>query len=105
MKQTIKDKKLELEVINKEIEYFDASDYVNFDSYDEMIDDCNDEVVICGMCYTPSYALKEIDPIAYDVGFHDYCSNMELDSIPEYNKLVEDAELLQLEIEEIEALA
>ena len=40
--------------------------------YDEMLDECNDMVRIGTLEYTPSYVLKEVDPIAYREGFLEY---------------------------------
>lgn len=40
--------------------------------YDEMLDDCNDTIIIGTLQYYPSTVLKEVDPIAYDCGFADY---------------------------------
>lgn len=33
--------------------------------FDEMLDECYDEIQICGYRYSPSRALSEVDPIAY----------------------------------------
>ena len=40
--------------------------------YDEMLDETNPVVVIGGLTYLPSQVLREVDPIAYRVGFADY---------------------------------
>jgi len=45
--------------------------------YDDMLDDCYGEVNVCGYTYTASYALEELDPIAYRCGFNDYMANLE----------------------------
>lgn len=56
------------------------------DQYNEMLDDCYPPVNVCGYEYDPSRALKELDPIAYRVGFSDYCSSLEADGYEiEYN--------------------
>ena len=49
--------------------------------YDSMLDDCYPPVNVCGYEYDPSRALKELDPIAYECGFNDYCSSLEDDNI------------------------
>jgi hypothetical protein len=48
-----------------------------YDMYDEMLDDIYMHVDICGHKYAASVALKEVDPIAYDVGFDDFCDMLE----------------------------
>ena len=45
--------------------------------YDEMLDDCHEDVKICGMTYATSRALKDVDPIAYRCGFSDYTASLE----------------------------
>jgi hypothetical protein len=49
--------------------------------YDQMLDDCYPIVNVCGYEYDPSRALKELDPIAYRVGFNDYLSTLEDDGL------------------------
>lgn len=51
------------------------------EQYDQMLDDCYPSVKVCGYEYDPSRALKELDPIAYRVGFSDYCSSLEDDGV------------------------
>jgi len=48
------------------------SDYDLHERYDDMLDECCDEVRIGSLSYMPSRALKEVDPIAYRVGFSDW---------------------------------
>ena len=47
--------------------------------YDEMLDECYEDVKICGMIYTTSRALKGVDPTAYRCGFNDFTSQLEED--------------------------
>ncbi len=49
--------------------------------YDSMLNDCNPLVKVGYIEFDPAYALKKLDPIAYDVGFNDYCSDLESDDI------------------------
>lgn len=46
--------------------------YEGEEAYDEMLDECNEEVNICGMTYSPSECLKRVDPIAYRCGLSDW---------------------------------
>lgn len=41
------------------------------EAYEEMLDDVYGEVSICGMNYSAGRALKELDPIAFNVGMSD----------------------------------
>lgn len=38
---------------------------VSDDDVNDYIDDCNDDIEICGISYSPSYVLEEIDPYAW----------------------------------------
>ena len=49
--------------------------------YDSMLNECNPVVKIGYLEFDPAYALKELDPIAYNVGFSDYCADLESDDI------------------------
>ena len=44
--------------------------------YDEYLDEMYPETTISGHNYSTSYALKEIDPIAYRCGLSDYASEL-----------------------------
>ncbi len=44
-------------------------------AYNEMLDECYEEVVICGYSYSTSKALKSTDPTAYRCGFVDWLDN------------------------------
>jgi hypothetical protein len=46
-------------------------------NYDEFLNECYGDVEIAGMKHPTSQVLKEVDPIAYDVGFSDWSSNEE----------------------------
>jgi len=57
--------------------YITESEALNL--YNDMLDDCYPMAEICGYQYQPSRALSIIDPIAYRVGFSDYCSSISED--------------------------
>lgn len=44
--------------------------------YDEYLDDVYGVVKIAGLSYLTSRALKDVDPIAYDVGYWDWLGAM-----------------------------
>ena len=47
-------------------------------TYDEVLD-MGDDVIICGLSYSPSIALKRVDEIAYRCGLHDYADSLMYD--------------------------
>ena len=49
--------------------------------YEEMLDDCEGPVELCGMTYSASNVLREIDPVAYRCGFNDYVDSLTDDDI------------------------
>lgn len=61
-----------------EYDYFDintgegVSDYELHQRYDEMLDEVYEDTTIAGYEYSTSSALKQVDPIAYRVGFSEW---------------------------------
>jgi hypothetical protein len=51
----------------KEIEYC-----ITDGEYRDLLDELYGDVEICGMTFSSGYALKELDPIAFDCGKNDY---------------------------------
>jgi len=49
--------------------------------FNEMLDDCEGPVELCGMTYSASNVLREIDPVAYRCGFNDYVDSLTDDDI------------------------
>jgi hypothetical protein len=49
--------------------------------FNEMLDDCEGPVELCGMTYSASYVLHKTDPIAYRCGFNDYVDSLTDDDI------------------------
>ena len=49
------------------------------DSYDMMLDECYEEINVCGYTFNPSYALKELDLIVYNCGKNDYIDSLTYD--------------------------
>jgi hypothetical protein len=49
--------------------------------YDEMLDDCEGPVTLCGITYSASQVLREVDPTAYRCGFNDYVDSLTHDDI------------------------
>jgi len=58
--------------------------------YDEILDDCEGEVMIAGVLFSPSYILKELDPIAYREGVLAYMDSIEEEDDPESLSLMDD---------------
>lgn len=55
------------------------NDYEIEQEYKDMLDDVYGAVDIAGFKYETSQALKEVDPIAYQVGLNDYEASLEGD--------------------------
>ncbi len=47
--------------------------------FNDMLDDCYQDVVIAGLTYSASVAFKRIDPIAYRCAMNDYESSLRSD--------------------------
>ena len=46
------------------------------EAYNEMLDECYEDADICGFKYSPSEALKKVDPIAYRCGLLDWADGI-----------------------------
>lgn len=87
-----------LEELKERYSVLEGSD--NTDEYDDMLDDSYGEVNIAGYTYNTSYALKQLDPIAYNVGIRDY-NDEEMSNIE--NEISDlEAEIAELENEDSE---
>ena len=100
LERDIEDKQGEICTAQSNIETFEYS--CSDDEYDEMLDEIYGDVEICGMNYSSSQALKELDPIAYRCGKGDYESNYDLDNCEEYSDLKDELEELEGQLSDLE---
>ena len=47
--------------------------------FDEMIDDCEGAIIVCGLTFNASDILAALDPVAYNIYAGDYLSEQEED--------------------------
>lgn len=50
---------------------------VSESQYADMIDECNEAVVVCGITFNASSILQECDPVAFRCGLGDYESEIQ----------------------------
>ncbi len=55
-------------------------DYEIIEAYNDLLDECNDEIVIGSLRYSPSQVLREVDPIAYNIGLTDFQDALEYEN-------------------------
>ncbi len=67
-----------------------------------MLDDAGD-VSIAGYKFAPSYALKQLDEIAYNEGMNNYVDGMDKEEFDDYNDLVDELDELENELADAEA--
>ena len=72
------------EYFNAQLE--DAVDRYCEATYDDMIDDTNEEVHIWGLTYSPSLVLQRCDEVAYRCGLSDYQSSELSDTQSQLNQ-------------------
>ena len=70
--------------------------------FDEYLDEIYDEVNVCGMTYSTSYALKNCDPVAYRCMKSDYEGSFDLDDCTEYTDMVKELESLGSDLESLQ---
>lgn len=69
------------------------TDNMSDDAYDEMLDECYEEIEICGCSYSPSLALYKVDPIAYNCGKSDYYDSLTSDISYEIDRMDDEEEM------------
>ena len=52
-----------------------------YERYEDMLDECHEDLKICNMTYKTSTVLHRVDEIAYRCGFNDFISHLEEDKI------------------------
>jgi len=86
-----------IDEIKDELRTFEIDQDKWEESYREAIDE-EGPVIICGMKYTASRILEELDPTAYRCGLNDYVDSIEVSEDEDYKEL--ESELEELESEE-----
>lgn len=54
------------------------------ESFEASLDDTYPEVTICGITFSPSRVLREMDPIGFQVSMSDYADNMDIEVCEEH---------------------
>ena len=93
-------KKEEIEGLEYEVDHFEYS--CTESEYDYFLDQNYGEVNICGLTYSASSALKNLDPIAYSCSKSDYESNFDLENCAEYTEKRDELEQLQDDLKFLE---
>jgi len=100
IKANIVSKTAEIKAKQSEMDNFEIT--VSESEYDDFLNDCYEEVEICGNTYSPAYALKMVDETAYNVGKSDYEDSLEKEENEEYKELAEELETLENELQDLE---
>lgn len=100
LERAIEDKQGEICTAQSNIETFEYECSEN--EFDEMLDEIESEVTVCGMTFYPSNILKSCDPIAYRISKSEYESNYDLDNCEEYTDMVEQLESLNNELGDLQ---
>jgi len=95
--------KEQIKELKNKIDNFDCSEYATDEQYSDFLDELYGAVDICGYKYSSSYALQELDPIAYNCGFSDYCNTLEPSDFKEYQELESELDELESELDELES--
>ena len=82
-------------VVDGEMEFMSVSECAEYivengigeTEYDETLDECYEMVNVCGYEYYPSYALKNLDSIAYCCGLNDYRNSQQSDIEYKLNRM------------------
>lgn len=75
---------------------------ISNDEYDQMLDDTESNVTVCGIEFSPSHILKNLDYTAYRCGKADYEASFDITELEEYKDLEQEIDDLKEHIEYIE---
>ena len=78
----------------------DPDDYE--DQFDDMLDDSIPEIEIGRLTYSPSYVLKNVDPVAYRCGLNDFVDSFDASETDEYQALQEEIDQLESDISDLQ---
>jgi len=95
MEQTlseIKELMIKIQKLNDEKENLTIEDLdINQEElFDNMLDECQKKVSICGIEFSPSDILKNCDPIAYRCYKNDYMAGIDITKLSEYQDKIEE---------------
>ena len=93
--------KAEIETKQSEINSFEYE--ISESDFDEVLDEIEQPVNVCGMEFYPSDILKNCDPVGYRCAKADYESSYDLDDVEEYADLKDELETLESELEDLES--
>ena len=96
----IENLELSISELKSEIDGFEYS--LTEAEFDDFLDESYEEVNICGMTYSASYALKECDPVAYRCMQSEYEWNFDLNDCIEYTDMVEELESLESDLKSLQ---
>ena len=94
---------IKADIENKQSEIDNFEYKISESDFDEVLDDNEHSVNVCGLEFYPSDILKNCDPIAYRCHKADYESNYDLDDAEEYTDLKEELEALESELDDVES--
>lgn len=67
----------------------DVADYIVNNLYDDvfdaMLDECNEDIFVCGYSYSPAEVFASVDPVAYRCAKADYYNSLATDIVYELN--------------------
>jgi len=109
--EELQDLQLDLQSKARSLQYdidnFELDVYAYEDEYCDLLDE--EDVVVCGISFSPSRILQELDPVAYSVGLSDYVDSVDvahdsryMDLEGEREEIEEQLSDLADEIEELE---
>lgn len=89
-----------IKALKDELENLDPSECFTYEGYDDMLNEVYGVASICGHNYVASYALKQLDPTAYNCGFIDWMDSQDITETERYKELACEIADLEDELED-----
>ncbi len=102
LEKAIAIKNAEIEVKQREIDRFEIDPDEHEEDYRESLNSEGD-INVCGLTFSPSRIIEELDPTAYHCGLVDYVDSLDVSDDPAYKELEEELEALEDELTDLES--
>lgn len=102
VRQDIKKLKQEKEKLQKELDSFDVSLYVEASEYRDYLNDLYGTVMVCGKELSAGTLLQDHDSVAFNTGMSEWLDDYPKESIAKYQEILDSIEQIENDISDLE---
>lgn len=102
--QRVAELELEHRELSEELASMEVSDIVSMERFEELMNELYGDVDVCGFSKPSGTLLREVDPIAFNESYLNYCNALSAGEFDEYQDLSEQINDIQSEIDDLKAI-